>query len=466
MNSSVRAAGHTVVRRRDVQISLVAAAVIAACAGIVGAALVARPLLWTPLALPVAILLGGALLRPFEPAPGEKFSLGAAVAFFAASILPTGGALSAVLTASLVVKLLQRRSLLSSAVNTSIIAAATAAASLALGAVHGVPGPGVVLAGAGYVLVSVAGVAAMVGASSGAAAAQAFIRRELLPTAALVCIGAIGALLWERDVLAIALLAAPLALIEIGLRRVSRERAAQAALHAAHAAQQEFTEDAAHELRTPLTALMGNLAFIGSERLGPAEADALADAKRTVAALEALIGRLLVLSRSATPRAEGRGDLCAVARESVRRAAPRPGVQVRFEGPPSLEVGVALELLSVIVNDLLANAVAFTRRGSIVVRVGTEGATAVCAVADTGVGIPAPELSRVFDRFFRGRGAQALAPGTGLGLAIVRRIADAYGGSVTLTSAVEQGTTVVVRLPMVIPKHQAGDVVPRTPRSP
>lgn len=436
MTASVRAAGHTVARRRDPRVSLAAALVISGAIAMVAAALARTPLQWTPPAIPVAIFLIVALQRPFEPAPGEKFSLGAAVAFFAAAILPAAAAVAVVVGTSLLTRLVQRRSVLSAAVNASVMGAAAAAASLTLALLPGARALELAVAGGAYCAVTLAGVAVMVGASSGAAAARSFLRRELLPTAALVSIGAIGALLWERDGLAILLLGVPLALIEVGLRRVAGERAAHAALREAHAAQRQFTEDAAHELRTPLTALVGNLAFVRRDRLEPDEADALADAERTAASLKVLTERLLMLSRSGTPEDGSRTDLADVAREATSRAAPRPGVSVRFEGPAALEVAVSPELLAVIVNDLLANAVAYTERGSIVVRVAAADATASLVVADTGAGIPASELPRAFDRFFRGQRARTLAPGSGLGLAIVRRIAEAHGGSVTVTSAV------------------------------
>ena len=128
MSASVRAAGQAVVRRRGGAVTLAAAAVIAAGLVLIGWSVGRAAATWTPLVVPVGIILVVALLRPFEPAPGEKLSLAATVAFFAAAILPAGAAVAAVCGAGVVARLAQRRSLLSSIVNVTVLTAATATA--------------------------------------------------------------------------------------------------------------------------------------------------------------------------------------------------------------------------------------------------------------------------------------------------------------------------------------------------
>jgi signal transduction histidine kinase len=455
VSTSVRAAGRSVARRRGPRVTAAASAVIGLSA-IVAAAGIARtpdPLALAPAAIPIGIFVIVALMRPFEPAPGEKFSLGAAVAFFAALVLPGSQAILTVGAAASLTKIAQRRSVLSAAVNVGVMTAATAAASMVVAALPGARMVAVIAGGIAYAAVALAGVGAMVVASSGRPAGVAFARREVLPTTALLSIGAIAAVLWQRDVLAILLLAIPLALLEVGLRRAAAERAAIAALNEALAAQRRFTEDAAHELRTPLTALIGNLAFVRREALDPAEADAIADAERTAASLRVLTERLLTLSRAEAGVEGGQADLAEVAREVVARVERRAGVALSFAGPERADTRISPELARAIVGDLVTNAVAYTEQGAIEVRVEPRGGSTALVVRDTGIGIGPDELGRVFDRFYRGALARSLARGSGLGLSIVRGIAEAHRGSVTITSTPGRGTVVEVLLPAAGTEH-------------
>ena len=466
-------AGHTVTRRRDPRVTATAVAVVLLAVALDTLAVLgagARP--WTPLAVPIGVFVIVALIRPLEPAPGEKFTLGAAVAFFAATVLPGLEAVVVVTSAALIAKIVQRASPLSTAVNVAIMSAATAAAATVIASFKvGDHVPALALAGAAYTAVTLAGVGSMIAASQGLRALRDFVGRELLPTLTLVSVGAIGALIWERDVIAILILAIPLAAIERGLRVAARERTAVAALREANEAQRQFTEDAAHEIRTPLTALIGDLAYVRAGSLGPAEAEALSSAQRTAGSLQLLTDRLLAFARAGVVAAPqqadqtgpaGQADLADVAREIVARLDARPGVAVRLAAPAGLEAAVGPELLRAVVQDVVANAVAYTETGTIELAVEERGGSAVLRVSDTGIGIPAEELARVFDRFYRGARARALAPGSGLGLAIVRRIVEAHGGSVTLTSAVGGGTTVQVELPRPLRGSQTAAVLERS----
>ncbi|HEV2251227.1 MAG TPA: HAMP domain-containing sensor histidine kinase [Candidatus Limnocylindria bacterium] len=450
MTRSIRAAG-AVTRRFDPRIALAAAAVALAAAPLEVAAGLREPasLSWLPISVPIGLFAIIALARPFEPAPGEKFSLGAAVAFFAAQVLPAADAVAVIAAAALMTRLYQGRSAISTIVNVSSLAGATAAAALVV-SIAALPRIAVTtLSGAAFWAFTLATIGLMVGASGGPAAALAFLRREAVPTATLICLGAIGGILWQRDVLAILLLVIPLVAVEAGLRHAARERAALAALREAHEAQRRFAEDAAHELRTPLTALIGDLAFVDRAHLAPAEAAAIGDAQRTADALRGLTDRLLSLARSGVPSGGAQGDLADVTRDVVGRATPRPDVALRLDSAEHVAVRMSSELLAVVVGDLLANAIAYTERGAIDVKVEARAGAAWLTVWDTGVGIPGEDLDRVFDRFVRGSNARTLAPGSGLGLAIVKRVVDAHGGSIRVTSAVGRGTLVEVQLPLV-----------------
>jgi signal transduction histidine kinase len=100
--------------------------------------------------------------------------------------------------------------------------------------------------------------------------------------------------------------------------------------------------------------------------------------------------------------------------------------------------------------NLLDNSIKYTPPGGEVeIRIGRNGSEAIIAVRDTGIGIPAEHVPRVFDRFYRVDKARSRAEGgTGLGLSIARSIVTAHGGQIDLVSTVDQGTTCTVRLPM------------------
>jgi signal transduction histidine kinase len=100
-----------------------------------------------------------------------------------------------------------------------------------------------------------------------------------------------------------------------------------------------------------------------------------------------------------------------------------------------------------VVANLLSNALKFTPQGGLVsVKLQHDDDWVLLRVADSGPGIPAEELPHVFDRFWRGRTAQA--PGTGIGLTVVRELIQAHGGSVHAASQPGRGTTITVRLPL------------------
>jgi signal transduction histidine kinase len=100
--------------------------------------------------------------------------------------------------------------------------------------------------------------------------------------------------------------------------------------------------------------------------------------------------------------------------------------------------------------NLIANAIKFTPAdGRVDVRLARANGSAVIEVADTDIGIPSNEQSRIFERFFRTSTATAKAiPGTGLGLSIMKAIAEAHGGTAAFSSAVGRGTTFRVALPL------------------
>jgi two-component system OmpR family sensor kinase len=209
-----------------------------------------------------------------------------------------------------------------------------------------------------------------------------------------------------------------------------------ARLGSALAHQQQFIADAAHELRTPLTALRLQLQL--AERAADAQEreKAFAALREGIARASRMVEQLLTLAR-ADPEAEasplGPVDLAEVAREVASAnevSAHAKGLELRLEAGEPVVVEGDRAALRALVENLVDNAIRYTREGSIGVSAAKRGTHAVLEVTDTGPGIPEAERERVFDRFYRGETTSER--GTGLGLAIVRRVAERHGGRVTL----------------------------------
>ena len=124
-------------------------------------------------------------------------------------------------------------------------------------------------------------------------------------------------------------------------------------------------------------------------------------------------------------------------------------VEVELEAPVLLRATLDERRIRQVLDNVISNAIKYTDpRGAVRVVVQRVEGSVEVTVADTGVGIPAHELERIFDRFFRGTEALGRrVPGTGLGLTIVRSIVEEHGGSIAFDSEPGRGTTVVVELP-------------------
>jgi CheY-like chemotaxis protein/anti-sigma regulatory factor (Ser/Thr protein kinase) len=175
-----------------------------------------------------------------------------------------------------------------------------------------------------------------------------------------------------------------------------------------------------------------------------------------VASIEA--GRASAV-RVATDLAVFTADLAGV----LRSAAERAGLRFTVDCPPlGRPAHVDPALWEKVVVNLLSNAVKYTFVGGIDVQLRADGDTVVLTVADTGIGIPAEELPRVFERFHRVPGSVARnREGTGIGLALVRELVALHGGTVAVQSGAGEGSTFTVRVPFGRPDAEAtGPVVP------
>ncbi|HEV2452295.1 MAG TPA: HAMP domain-containing sensor histidine kinase [Streptosporangiaceae bacterium] len=217
--------------------------------------------------------------------------------------------------------------------------------------------------------------------------------------------------------------------------------------------QRRFLQDASHELGTPITVALGHAELI--ERAATSEE--VVDDARVVAdelrRLRRLATRMLLLASAGSPDFLHTGP---VAIESVVvDALGRWGHterQWRLDTSTEATVVADRDRLALALDALIENAIAHTAPGDrIEVSTRLAGDRVVLAVADSGCGIPAADLDRIFHRFARGSGAHRSREnrsGFGLGLAIVQAIAEAHGGSARVESTPGQGSTFELLLPL------------------
>jgi PAS domain S-box-containing protein len=227
----------------------------------------------------------------------------------------------------------------------------------------------------------------------------------------------------------------------------------------------EFVALVSHELRTPLTSIRGYLELVLDGEAGDVSDEQrqfLGVVERNADRLLALVGDLLFLAQIEAGKLTlevGAVDLGAIASESVDAARPQADekdITVSLAiGPVPLLAGDAARI-SQLVDNLVSNAIKFTPEGGRVdVRARARNGTAVIEVRDSGIGIPADEQERLFERFFRSsNAAERQIPGTGLGLAISKAIVEAHDGAIAVKSEVDVGTTFKVSLPVHRPQTQ------------
>ncbi|QJW83646.1 PAS domain S-box protein [Ramlibacter terrae] len=237
------------------------------------------------------------------------------------------------------------------------------------------------------------------------------------------------------------------------------ERRRAEALAAIDRAKTAFFSNVSHEFRTPLTLMLGPLEDALAERaeLPQRHVQLLDVAHRNSLRLLRLVNTLLDFSRIEAGRAQAAFQPTALA-EFTRELASnfetvtsRAGLALDIDCAPLPQpVFIDRGMWEKIVLNLLSNAFKFTFDGRISVRMApsVDGSHAVLEVADTGVGVPAHELPRLFERFHRVRGQQSRSfEGSGIGLALVQELVRQHGGSIEAESTPGRGTTFRVAVP-------------------
>lgn len=237
-----------------------------------------------------------------------------------------------------------------------------------------------------------------------------------------------------------------------------------ASLQRAEDNRRQLLADVAHELRNPLATVESYVEAL-ADGVMPADEENWAAIRTETKRLSRLVDDLQRVSRAEAHKLDlhlARTNPAALLHDAVRAAGPAyaaKGVNLQSHEEPSLpEVEVDRERIAEVLANLLTNALRHTPSGGYV-HASVERGPGVIAlsIADTGEGIAAEHLERIFERFFRiDRARSRASGGTGIGLAIVRAIVEAHGGTVTATSdGVGQGATFTLRLPTPKPAAPA-----------
>jgi signal transduction histidine kinase/CheY-like chemotaxis protein len=222
---------------------------------------------------------------------------------------------------------------------------------------------------------------------------------------------------------------------------------------AANVAKTRYIAGISHEIRSPLNSIYGYAQLLergadtseNAVRVIRRSAEHLADLIDGILDISKIENGILRLNRDKVPLADFLDQIV----DMFRLQAAARGIEFRYQRPPNLPAFVHVDqkrLRQILIN-LLSNAIKYTERGSAALIVRYRSQVAEFEITDTGVGIPADELERVFEPFERGQGANVRAiPGTGLGLTITKLLTQIMGGEINATSTVGVGTTFTVRL--------------------
>jgi signal transduction histidine kinase len=244
-------------------------------------------------------------------------------------------------------------------------------------------------------------------------------------------------------------------------------------LQLADTAKDEFIGTVSHELRTPLTSMHGFVELLldeGGDPLTEQQRGFLATVQRGAERLERLVDDLLLTAQLDAGRLDilrtptDVVEIVQHAVESAQAEAGRRALRLDLTAPShSILIEADVVRLAQAVDNVVSNAMKFTPGGgSVAVTLAQDGGRVTVTIADTGMGMAAADVERLFERFFRTDSAQAKQiQGTGLGLPIVKAIVEAHEGTIAVTSEPNVGTSFAISLPLPHPLGRVPAVGPK-----
>jgi len=241
------------------------------------------------------------------------------------------------------------------------------------------------------------------------------------------------------------------------VRRIDDQNAE---LLSADLAKDEFIATVSHELRTPLTSMNGYVELLleeGADPLTEEQRSFLTTVQRGSVRLQRLMNDLLLTAQVRSGHLDihkTSTDVIEIARQAVQGAQAHAGhkaLQLRLAAPSHpIVIDADAVRMAQAIDNLISNAIKFTPEdGRVDVTLAQNGSHMTLTVADTGMGMTAADIDRLFERFFRTDSAQTQQiQGSGLGLPIVKAIVEAHDGTITVTSEPNVGTSFVISLPL------------------
>ncbi|HEY8915648.1 MAG TPA: ATP-binding protein [Chitinophaga sp.] len=237
---------------------------------------------------------------------------------------------------------------------------------------------------------------------------------------------------------------------------LEEERKRAAALAEIDRAKTAFFSNISHEFRTPLTLLLGPIEeAMQNPALDAGHKAELDIAYRNALRMQKLVNTLLEFSRIEAERVDGkftRVDICRLTQDlasTFRSAVEKAGMALNIScGYSEAEVYVDVEMWEKIVLNLLSNAFKYTNQGHIDVQIQVADDQVLLSVTDTGIGIAADQLDKIFNRFHRVENIQGRSQeGTGIGLAMVKELVKIHKGNISVSSRPGEGSTFTVMIP-------------------